>query len=375
MPRKRHKLKLPNVLITGGDPAGIGPELLELVLDKSLPKLIQKHPQTYYIYFSTYLSSSEIGILHETRIRKICERNKLYFKSVGYNFDAITPIINSAENKAKFIFCNPDARKLKKYLLRAKFQSSEPLKLGQASPLSGALSFLALEEASNFALANIDNAAKITMFTAPLAKEWVTRGIKAKFRGHTDYLAERFNSNVLMLMHGVHLSVIPLTVHIPLKKVAKKIKSVLKNPALPKLLAQVKKLDHYAKHNWAICGLNPHAGENDLIGNEEKYLRKFCQGLFRENGIVLDGPLPADSLFMSKNRVKYRLILSCYHDQGLIPFKALEENRGVNCTIGLPFLRTSPNHGTAFSLAGTRKADIMSMQRAFELAVQGLTIN
>ena len=344
---------MPNILISGGDPAGIGPELFEesfsTFLFSKREKIFERNPPFCFIYFNT--SSKK----HEEKLEALCQKGGLSFdrleiESLAENLEEQT------RKKPVFIFCTPPP----------KLSVSGKVLQGEPDPYSGHLAFRALEEACNFAL----NFGCDGMLTLPLSKEWVCRSGESNFRGHTDYLAERFGRELLMLMRGLELSVIPLTVHIPLKTAPRQLKKTLRKKALPGLLREVRSLPDYQEGDWALCAFNPHAGENGLMGSEEKFLKEFSQKL-RKQGISVDGPLPADSLFMPLKRLKYRLILSCYHDQGLIPFKALEGTTGVNCTIGLPFLRTSPDHGPAFDLAGQKKADTRSMYRALELCIEG----
>lgn len=314
----------------------------------------QKNSALVFVYFST--SSKD----HQEKLQRLCQEQNFFFERVEtlQNREALQKSIALRDKKSGFVFYTPG------------FLSSHsfPLHPGKPNSSSGHRAFFALQEACDFAL----RFGCSGMLSLPLSKEWVIRSGKTKFRGHTDYLAKRFRSKVLMLMHGRDLSVIPLTVHIPLAKAAPQLKKVIGKMPLTELLKQVRQLPEYQRGNWALCGLNPHAGENGLIGSEEKFLKQFCQRLSHA-GLFVDGPLAADALFSPLKRIKYRLILSCYHDQGLIPFKALEGAEGVNCTIGLPFLRTSPDHGPAFDLAGQKKADTRSMYRALELAVEGFS--
>ncbi|MCB1166561.1 MAG: 4-hydroxythreonine-4-phosphate dehydrogenase PdxA, partial [Leptospiraceae bacterium] len=121
----------------------------------------------------------------------------------------------------------------------------------------------------------------------------------------------------------------------------------------------------------ALCGLNPHSGEGGLLGTEElDFLQDFATRL-RNRNLPIEGPLSADGLFVDHVRRQYRLILACYHDQGLIPFKSLEGMDGINVSVGLPFLRSSPDHGTAFTLAGKNQAHAGSMIRAYRALISG----
>ncbi len=171
-----------------------------------------------------------------------------------------------------------------------------------------------------------------------------------------------------MLMHGRELSVVPLTVHVPLAHVAAQLHHRMNDAALIGILKKVHGWKPYVSTRWALCGMNPHAGENGLLGHEEQDFMAPIADRWRAEGLPVEGPLPADGVFQEYHRGRYRLILSAYHDQGLAPFKALEGKTGVNCTIGLPFIRTSPDHGTAFEIAGKGIADPLSFEAAFDLA-------
>lgn len=360
------------ILITGGDPAGIGPELFEKALadffslKSSLKKALAIYPKLCFIYFNT--SSSSVPTHnggHKEKLKSLCQKRGILFQALAIDESKAYQDIRGIKNtKISFIFCSSPSRT--SHDTFPKNKRPRDIRRGEPSPYSGHLAFQALKQACDFALEFGCDA----MLNLPLSKEWVVRSGKSGFRGHTGYLAERFSCEVLMLMHGLRLSVIPLTVHIPLAKASRQLKKIIAKPALVGLLGKVGQISDYQKGGWALCGFNPHAGENALMGSEEKFLKRFSQKLCQQ-GLPVAGPFAADALFTASNRAKYRLILSCYHDQGLIPFKALEGSAGVNCTIGLPFLRTSPDHGTAFELAGKKKADTRSMSRALELAVFG----
>jgi 4-hydroxythreonine-4-phosphate dehydrogenase len=228
---------------------------------------------------------------------------------------------------------------------------------------SGFLAF----EALRLAVEAIRRHGTAGLLTAPISKEWISRVTGRDFPGHTDYLAESFGREVLMLMHGPHFSVIPLTMHIPLVRVVPELRRVIERPALLANLLSLMKLNGYSGGLFAMCGINPHAGEGGVLGTEEiEFLNHKCEQ-WRGAGLPLEGPIPADAAFLEESRCRYRLILCAYHDQALIPFKAIEGRWGVNCTIGLPFLRTSPDHGTAFSIAGQGLADPTSIIEAHRL--------
>lgn len=237
---------------------------------------------------------------------------------------------------------------------------------GKPDKISGQLAFKALESAVEYMLVNKGKG----LLTAPLSKEHVMES-ESDFNGHTGYLARKTGCQVVMLMHGQSFSVIPITEHVPIVSVADVFKQKFENPELPVLIQSIlNRFESYRNARVAICGLNPHCGENGKIGSEEVEIIKPILERWKKEGLGVDGPISADSLFQAEILKKYRLILSCYHDQGLIPFKSIEGKNGVNVTVGLPFLRTSPDHGTAFSIAGGQNIDATSMIRAAEFLIQ-----
>jgi len=206
------------------------------------------------------------------------------------------------------------------------------------------------------------------LVTAPLSKEKVSRYHK-NFVGHTEYLAEAFevnNFDMMFVAHDMRLTIV--TRHVPLKEVPKLItqKAVFDSIAL---MAQTLKDKFKIKNpKIAVLGLNPHAGENGLLGSEDtKHILPSIRKA-KAQGINAVGPLPADTFFAF--RKSYDGIIAMYHDQGLAPIKGMYMKELVNFTAGLPFVRTSPAHGTAFDIAGKNKADPSSMLAAINLACQ-----
>lgn len=211
--------------------------------------------------------------------------------------------------------------------------------------------------------------------TAPVSKERMA-AIGWGFPGHTEFFAERWGGQPTMAFCGTRMRVALLTWHIPLKEVG----SYLTEPNLARAVAASAELARIFPSEGAgpgsraggprigVCGLNPHAGEGGLIGREEAEvldpildrLRKGCPGLSRA--------LPADTLFARQLRGDFDVVLALYHDQGLAPLKAVEFDEAVNVTLGLPFVRTSPDHGTAFGIAGRGLASPRSFDRAVAVA-------
>jgi 4-hydroxythreonine-4-phosphate dehydrogenase len=229
----------------------------------------------------------------------------------------------------------------------------ENLELGKPSDLSGKMSLNSLRLACE----------KIEQFggdliTLPLSKEWVIKSGYSSFKGHTEYLSDHFKQPTFMIMYSEEFSVIPLTTHIPLKIVTEKLKSILWD----ELFNSISKSSIFQAPKIGVCGINPHAGEDGLIGDEEITILKPVLEKYKNQGWDIEGPISGDSIFQEDFRNRYNLIFAMYHDQGLIPFKAIAGKKGINLTVGLNFVRVSPDHGTAFGIAGKNLADPSSLE-------------
>ncbi len=199
--------------------------------------------------------------------------------------------------------------------------------------------------------------------TAPVSKEQITRS-GVRFMGHTELLAERFGREVLMLLDGPRLRVALATNHLPLAQVPRALE-------VGKLVKQLQLLSKsLGRPRIAVCGLNPHAGEGGELGREEVDVIAPAIRLARKKGVDCHGPFAADGLFagVGKN-FKFGAVLAMFHDQGLVAAKALDFDLTVNVTLGLPVVRTSPDHGTAYDIAGKGKADPAPMIAALLRAV------
>lgn len=208
------------------------------------------------------------------------------------------------------------------------------------------------------------------LVTAPVCKETISQ-IDPSFSGHTEFLARAFGAkDVGMMFVSENLRVILATRHIPLKEVSAAANREGVYQAIRLAHEALKKYFHISHPVIAVCGLNPHAGEGGTIGKEE--IRNIIPAIkkARQNHIRARGPFAADTLFAPDLTRRYDAVVAMYHDQGLIPVKTLYFRRVVNWTVGLPFVRTSPAHGTAFDIAGKNKADASSMSEAVRLAVQ-----
>ncbi len=205
------------------------------------------------------------------------------------------------------------------------------------------------------------------LITSPIDKN-LSYSESFKHSGHTDYLRHYFNEDPIMLMVSKKLKVALLTEHIALKDVIHNI-TVEKTIKKLKLLCQVLNKDFgIIKPKIAVLSINPHVGDNGVIGTEDQKLLNPAINELNQKEDIASGPFSADTFFCN-NYAKYDAILAVYHDQGLIPFKTISFGEGVNYSAGLPIIRTSPDHGTGFDIAGKSIADPSSFKHALELAL------
>ena len=206
------------------------------------------------------------------------------------------------------------------------------------------------------------------LLTAPINK-YNIQSEEFKFPGHTDYLAKEFNENALMFMIHENLRVGLLTDHVPVNEVAKHLNEKLIAQKVKIVNDTLKQDFRIEKPKIAVLGLNPHAGDNGVIGKEDEEIIKPALKKIYDAGVLVFGPYSADSFFGSNQYKQYDAVLAVYHDQGLIPFKTMSFGNGVNYTAGLSKVRTSPDHGTAFDIAGKNKASESSFREALYLAI------
>jgi 4-hydroxythreonine-4-phosphate dehydrogenase len=204
--------------------------------------------------------------------------------------------------------------------------------------------------------------------TAPVSKEKITRA-GVRFMGHTELLAESFGREVLMLMDGPRVKVALATNHLALRDVPRALEKARLAAQLQLLSASLQPVLG-RRPRIAVCGLNPHAGEGGLLGDEEVRTIAPAIALARRRGVDCTGPWPADGLFARPDRMPADVVLAMYHDQALVVAKALDFDRTVNVTLGLPVPRTSPDHGVAYPLAGKGKASPEPMIAALLKAAQ-----
>lgn len=251
-------------------------------------------------------------------------------------------------------------------VLLLQVERAGPVSPGRPSPETGRLAGRYVCEAVRLALAG--KVAAVT--TCPLSKEWLQAG-GYNFPGHTEMLAELTGAaRPVMMFAAGGLRVALATIHLPLAEVPRALRA-------PELLETLAIVDAALRRDFgldsariAVCGLNPHAGEAGLFGREEQEVIVPAIEAARERGIGASGPHPADSLFARYSEEGWDCVLAMYHDQGLIPVKLLDWRGAVNLTLGLPIVRTSPDHGTAFNLAGRGEADPTSLVNALRLAAR-----
>jgi 4-hydroxythreonine-4-phosphate dehydrogenase len=236
---------------------------------------------------------------------------------------------------------------------------------GRVSAAAGRAAYDAIREAVADAQAGrIDAVA-----TAPINKEaFAAAGLP--WRGHTDLLAHLTGApRAAMMFYAESLCVVLATVHIPLAEVPAAVTRETLEAIITLAACELPRFD-IPSPRLALAGLNPHAGEHGVIGREDDEVLAPAVAACRSRGIAIDGPFPADTVFVRAMRGEFDAVVACYHDQGLIPIKLVAFGRAVNVTLGLPIVRTSVDHGTAFDIAGQGVADPSSLIEAIKLAAR-----
>ncbi len=324
----------PCIAITMGDPCGIGPEVIAKGLfDES----IYQYCRPFVIGNAEQMRIAISDFSPALSVESITDLSEAQFKP---------GILDVLDNKAAPI----DA----------------PLSYGTAHPDAAAAALNAIHQAAALAMSKKVDA----VLTGPINK-MAMKGIDFPFPGHTEFFAEvagieRFG----MMMIGDRLKIMLASIHLPLKEAITSLNS--------QALAETIKLTHRALRDdfavpnphIAVAGLNPHAGEGGLFGDEEERLVAPAISSAKKEGIHVSGPYPADTLFYHLRHGRFDAAVALYHDQALIPIKLLAFSKGVNVTLGLPFIRTSVDHGTAYDIAGKGIADPGSFQEALKLAAK-----
>jgi len=225
------------------------------------------------------------------------------------------------------------------------------------------------------AVADVGAGAATAIVTNPVAKNVLYRSGFPE-PGHTEYLGKLVEESTgvatrpVMMLWCPELAVVPVTIHLPLKDVIAHLSADLVVETGRTVARDLRQRFGIAHPRLAVAGLNPHAGEDGALGDEDLTVVRPAVERLKAEGIEARGPLPADSLFHQAARASYDVALAMYHDQALIPIKTLAFDHAVNVTLGLPFVRTSPDHGTAFDIAGTGRADPASLIAALQLAAR-----
>jgi len=308
------------------------------------------------------------GIGYETIIKSLYDQRVL---------DGITPIVYGVSKVASYhrkvmdmsdfnfnLVKGADAANPKRPNIVNITEEEVKIDIGKSTELAGNLAYQALEKV----LEDLEKGHLDVIVTAPINKKNI-QSEEFQFPGHTEYLAEKCNTDdFLMLMVSNNIRIGVVTTHIPLKEVPGHLSTDL-------ILQKMRIMDRSLKRDFsipkpriALLGLNPHAGDNGLLGKEEDDIIIPAIKTAFDEGIHAFGPYAADGFFGTSNFTRFDGILAMYHDQGMIPFKALSFESGVNFTAGLPIIRTSPAHGTAFEIAGKNQASPESMRAAIFLA-------
>lgn len=239
------------------------------------------------------------------------------------------------------------------------------IELGVPTEISGKYALLSLERAVEaLKKEEID-----VLVTAPIDKNNI-QSDAFKFEGHTEYLEDQLEGESLMILVNDKLRVGLITGHIPISEVAQKISPELIKKKVETMYTSLVQDFNISKPKIAVLGLNPHCGDQGVIGTEDDEIVKPTIDEIQKNGQLVYGPFAADSFFGNENYKSFDGVLAMYHDQGLAPFKTLSFGKGVNYTAGLNRIRTSPDHGTAFEIAGKGKADYNSFKEAIFMAIK-----
>jgi 4-hydroxythreonine-4-phosphate dehydrogenase len=324
---------MPRIGITIGDVTGIGPEVTL--------KALARQPDDG----TTHLLIGSEGLLRQLNSR------------LGLDLPLVSEA--GADSGARFVIHDPLAESPLPGLLAP----------GAFEAARAALDYLSVG-AERCLTGRLD-----AMVTAPVNKEAIIRANEPSFVGQTEFLSQIAGTDrtAMMLLgeddRGRWLRVALATTHLPIRRVAENITGAKVELAID-LAAQACRDLALPRARVAVCGLNPHAGEGGKLGMEEIEIISPAIQAARLRGIDVTGPFPADTLFYYAYRGDYDAVVAMYHDQGLVPLKMIGFERGVNWTLGLPFIRTSPDHGTAYDIAGQGRADPGSMMSAISLAKQ-----
>jgi 4-hydroxythreonine-4-phosphate dehydrogenase len=309
------------------------------------------------------------GIGLEVILKTFAESKMLdYCTPIIYGHTKVASFHRKALHLSDFAFnviTQPDAANPRKVNMINCWEEDVKIELGKANEIGGKYALLSLEKATDDLVSGKIDA----LVTAPINKNNI-QSETFSFPGHTEYLQERSGSNdVLMFLISETLRVGVVTGHIPVLDVPKMITKEKIVKKLQLINESLKKDFWIEKPKIAVLGLNPHASDNGLLGQEEaEVIAPAIQEAF-DKGIICFGPYPADGFFGNGAYKQFDAVLAMYHDQGLIPFKTIAFSTGVNYTAGLKFVRTSPDHGTGYDIAGKNVADPTSFMEAVFAAI------
>ncbi|MEM9084089.1 MAG: 4-hydroxythreonine-4-phosphate dehydrogenase PdxA [Planctomycetota bacterium] len=328
-----------------GDPCGIGPEVVVRSLaDEKIRSLAQFR---VYGFSEPMVRAAElIGV-------------EPFWWRVGEGGTAALAAADSGVHRVMLI--EPEV----------KLPSSLDCDARRSTAAGGEASFQFVESALAAAMRPQDDPLAVDgVVTAPISKAaWHLAG-RGRWPGHTELVSSRMNAkNTRMMFVAPRLRVMLVTAHIPLYEI-RNVLTIGRVHDTISLADEACRSLGVASPRIAVCGLNPHAGEDGLMGDEEKRLVAPAISLAQSQGVDVQGPFPGDTIFNAAVNGRYDIVIAMYHDQGLIPVKLLAFDSAVNMTAGLPRIRTSPDHGTAFDIAWQGKADAGSMSAAIRLAAQ-----
>lgn len=304
------------------------------------------------------------GIGLEVIIKTLMDSRILeYFTPVVYGNTKVASFHRKALSINDFSFHvvnSPEQAHSKRPNMINCWQEDVKITLGEENEIGGKYAFLSLKQAvDDLVEGKID-----ALVTAPINKHNIQRD-EFEFPGHTEYLQSRTNSeDVLMFMVSDELRIGVVTGHIPVKDIAPNINTEAIVSKLMLMNTSLKQDFWIQKPKIAVLGLNPHAGDHGLIGSEDEQIIGPAIEQAKSAGVFCFGPYPADGFFASDAYTKFDAVLAMYHDQGLIPFKHIASRSGVNFTAGLPVVRTSPDHGTGYDIAGKNLASETSFREA-----------
>jgi 4-hydroxythreonine-4-phosphate dehydrogenase len=344
----------PVLAVSMGDPSGIGPEIIV----KALADRVLRQRARYRVFGSSRAMDATARAAGITP----------YWWRIAHDADAA--MIGAALHHDVLVLDYPE------FDVEPGSSEAEPARPGP-SAAGGAASFRWVEDAIVAAKHPVNHPMHAdAIVTAPISKtSWtMAGGAHKQFPGHTELLAHRLHAKRHgMLFVGPSLRVMLVTIHIPLMAVGPHLTTRRVLDAI-ELAAQSCREMGMVQPRIAVCGLNPHAGEGGILGDEDERVIRPAVAMAGEKGIDATGPWPADTLFLAAaapphGKGMYDCVVAMYHDQGLIPVKLLDREKAVNVTVGLPTVRTSPAHGTAFDIAGMNRADAGSMRAAVEVAI------